>query len=174
MEKILIVVDMQNDFIDGALGSCEAEAIVDKCADKILNFDGGIVVTYDTHNGDYMETTEGKYLPVPHCIKGTRGWELNSKIQKALAGREYISIEKNTFGSVILPEVLRESFDTKNAEIEFIGLCTDICVVSNALLVKAFFPEIKISADTSCMAGVTVEKHNSAIEVMKSCHIEII
>ena len=174
MDKILIVVDMQNDFIDGALGSSEAEAIVDECARKIKEFDGGIIVTYDTHHGNYMDTQEGKYLPVPHCIKGTRGWELNLKIQKALSDKEYISIEKVTFGSVNLPGIIRENFDVDNLEIEFLGLCTDICVISNAMIVKAAFPEVKISADSKCMAGVTVDKHNAAIEVMKSCQINIL
>ncbi len=174
MKKILIVVDMQNDFIDGALGTSEAEAIVDKCAEKIRSFNGGIIVTYDTHYGDYLETQEGKKLSIPHCIKGTRGWELNLKIQKALSNKDFITVEKETFGSVKLPHIIKDNFDLTDTEIEFIGLCTDICVVSNALIVKAAYPDMKICANSQCMAGVTVEKHNAAIEVMKSCQIEIL
>ncbi len=174
MKKILIVVDMQNDFIDGSLGTAEAEAIVENCAEVIRNFDGGIIVTYDTHYGNYLDTKEGEKLPVPHCIKGTRGWELNIKIQKALEDKEYISVEKETFGAVKLPEILEKNFDMDHTEIGFMGLCTDICVVSNALLVKAAYPETSISAYSGCMAGVTPDKHNAAIEVMKSCQIDII
>ncbi len=174
MKKILIVVDMQNDFIDGSLGTKEAEAIVEKCSEVIRSFDGGIVVTFDTHYGNYLETGEGQKLPVPHCIKGTRGWELNYKIQKALEDKEYISLEKETFGAVNLPKILEENFDMDNTAIEFMGLCTDICVVSNALIVKSAYPETKISVYSDCMAGVTPEKHNAAIEVMKSCQIDVI
>ena len=174
MKKILIVVDMQNDFIDGALGSVEAENIVDNCVNKILNFKGDIIATYDTHFSEYLSTMEGKNLPVPHCIKGTRGWELNANIQNALNEKNYHSIEKITFGSVELPQFIKKNYNTDEIEVEFIGLCTDICVISNALLLKANFPEMKISADPLCMAGVTVDKHNAAIEVMKSCHINIL
>lgn len=174
MNKVLVVVDMQNDFIDGALGTVEAENIVNPCAKLIREFDGDILVTLDTHFENYMETLEGKYLPVEHCIKGTRGWELNLQIQNALNDKNYITIEKNTFGSTKLPEIISKNFDLKNLEIEFIGLCTDICVISNALLLKAHFPEVRIKAHSLCMAGVNVSKHNSAIDVLKSCHIEVI
>lgn len=174
MKNILIVVDMQNDFVDGALGTLEAQGIIDNCVRKINSFDGDIIVTYDTHNSDYLDTNEGRNLPIVHCVKGTRGWELNSKIQKALNNKSYEIIEKNTFGAKKLPLFLKENYDTDNIEVEFIGLCTDICVISNALLIKAFFPEIEIFADESCMAGVTVEKHKAAIETMKSCQIKIV
>lgn len=173
MKKILVVVDMQNDFIDGALGSKEALAIVDNAVKKIEDFDGDIIVTYDTHENDYMESREGRFLPVPHCIKGTKGHLLNSVIQKSLSQKQYKEIEKPTFGSVELVEYIKDKYDTNNTEIEFIGLCTDICVVSNVMLVKANFPEMNVYVDASCCAGVTPEKHNAAIETMKSCQVEI-
>lgn len=171
MEKILIVVDMQKDFVDGSLGTPEAQAIVQSAVNKIKNFKGSIYVTYDTHGEDYMETAEGENLPVPHCIEGTNGWELNCEIQKALEDKAYIPIKKPTFGSVDLPQIIEENHDTENMEIELIGLCTDICVISNALLLKAHFPEIKISVDKNCCAGVTPEKHNAALDVLASCQI---
>lgn len=172
MKKILIVVDMQNDFVDGALGSKEAASIVENVVKKIESFDGEIYVTYDTHYEDYMQTSEGKNLPVPHCIRESEGWQLNSAVREALEKKEtYTEIEKITFGSVDLPFVLAEENDMDNAEIELIGLCTDICVVSNALILKASFPEINISVDSSCCAGVTPEKHLAALETMRSCQI---
>ena len=141
MKNFLIVVDMQKDFVDGALGTKEAVAIVDNVAEKIKNFDGEIFVTYDTHFEDYMETSEGKNLPVPHCIKDTEGWQLNEKVAEALKDKEYTAIEKITFGSVDLPDFVEERTEGENFSAELIGLCTDICVVSNALLLKANFPE---------------------------------
>ena len=175
MIKILIVVDMQNDFVDGALGTAEAVGIVDKLAEKIKNFDGEIFVTYDTHMENYMETSEGKNLPVPHCIKGSYGWQLNEKIQAALDEKDaYTEVEKITFGSVELPQIISEFYNTDEIEIELAGLCTDICVVSNALILKANFPETPISVDVSCCAGVSPETHNAAIETMKCCQINII
>lgn len=173
MEKILVVVDMQKDFVDGSLGTPEAQAIVKNAVDKIKNFDGTIYVTYDTHGENYMDTAEGEKLPVPHCIEGTEGWELNCEIAKALENKEYISVKKPTFGSVDLPQIIADNHNTDAMEIELIGLCTDICVISNALLLKANFPEIKIAVDKNCCAGVTPEKHNSAIDVMASCQIEV-
>lgn len=172
MKKILIVVDMQNDFVDGALGSKEAVAIVENVVNKIESFDGEIYVTYDTHYEDYMQTSEGRNLPVAHCIRESEGWQLNPAVKEALDKKEsYTEIEKITFGSVDLPFVLAEENDMDNAEIELIGLCTDICVVSNALILKASFPEINISVDSSCCAGVTPEKHLAALETMRSCQI---
>ena len=173
MKKILIVVDMQNDFVDGALGTPEAQAIVDNVVKKINTFDGDIVATYDTHFEDYSDTQEGKNLPVPHCIKGTKGWELNDKVEESISQKECTKIEKITFGSVELPIFISENYDVENTQVELIGLCTDICVVSNALLLKANFPEMDISVDASCCAGVTVEKHMAALEVMRSCHIDV-
>ncbi len=173
MKKILVVVDMQKDFVDGALGTSEAVAIVDKVVEKIRTFDGDIIVTYDTHSESYMSTREGKMLPVPHCIKGTDGWELDTKIQAELSKRPYKALEKPTFGSVALPEYLKTNYDTSDISVELIGLCTDICVVSNALLVKANFPEIEVSVDSACCAGVTVESHNAALTTMKMCQINV-
>lgn len=173
MKKFLIVVDIQNDFVDRALGTPEAEKIIDDAVEKIKNFDGEIFVTYDTHYENYLETSEGKKLPVPHCIKGTEGWKLNEKIDKALSDKKYTSVEKNTFASVILPELIKKSASDTEFTIELIGLCTDICVVSNALLLKANFPECEISVDASCCAGVTPNSHNSALQTMKSCQINI-
>ena len=174
MKKLLVVVDMQKDFVDGALGSPEAMAIVDNVTEKIRNFDGDIIVTYDTHAENYADTQEGKNLPVPHCIKGTDGWELDCRVQSALEGKEYKAIEKPTFGSTELPEYIGANYNPEETEIELIGLCTDICVVSNALLLKANFLETKISVDASCCAGVTVESHNAALMTMKMCQINVI
>ena len=174
MQKILIVVDMQKDFVDGALGTKEAVAILPAVCRKIESFDGAIVVTYDTHFENYMQTSEGAKLPVPHCIKGTCGHALDKSVQQVLDGKEYTAVEKVTFGSSDLPAILSEKFDMADAEIELIGLCTDICVVSNVLMLKAHFPEIKISVDSSCCAGVTPEKHEAALETMRSCQIDVI
>lgn len=173
MKKILVVVDMQNDFVDGALGSAEATAIVDNVVNKIENFDGDIIATYDTHYENYMQTNEGKNLPVPHCIKGTDGWKLNYKVEAALKEKGYVSIEKITFGSVDLPNKVKSLVDDEDFSIELIGLCTDICVVSNALLLKAHFPEAEISVDSSCCAGVSVATHNAALDTMRCCQIEV-
>ena len=172
MKKILVVVDMQNDFIDGALGTKEARAIVDNAVKKIENFDGEIYVTYDTHFEDYMDTNEGKNLPVIHCVRDTEGWMLNKKVKEALDKKEtYTEIEKITFGSIDLPFVLAEENEMDDCEIELIGLCTDICVVSNALILKANYPDTDIYVDSSCCAGVTPEKHEAALETMRSCQI---
>lgn len=174
MKKILLVIDMQNDFVDGALGTKEAVAIVDKVSKKIENFDGDIIVTYDTHTENYMETQEGKNLPVKHCIKGTKGWQLNETIAEVLSQKNCVFIEKPTFGSTQLPEYIRENYSADEIEIELIGLCTDICVVSNALLLKANFLETKITVDAACCAGVTPESHNAALTTMKMCQVQVI
>ncbi len=174
VKKILIVVDMQKDFVDGALGTAEAVAIVDNVVEKIQSHDGDIIVTYDTHFEDYMQTQEGKNLPVAHCIKGTDGWQLDKNVQKALENREYKAIEKLTFGSTELPEYIKANYDEKEIQIELIGLCTDICVVSNALLLKANMLETEISVDANCCAGVTVESHNAALTTMKMCQIKVV
>ncbi len=173
MRKILLVIDMQNDFIDGALGTKEAEAIVEAVKTKIRTYPAAdVIATMDTHHENYMETQEGKYLPVPHCIKGTKGWEIRPDITELLAGAKIY--EKPTFGSVSLAADLYGESMTEELEIEIIGLCTDICVVSNALLLKASMPEVKISVDPSCCAGVTPEKHLAALETMRSCQIQVI
>ena len=174
MQKILVVVDMQKDFVDGALGTTEAVAIVDNVVKKIENFDGDIIVTYDTHFDNYMETQEGKNLPVPHCIKGSDGWMLDKKVQAAVDAKGFKAIEKPTFGSTELTEYIRANYNPSQLEIELIGLCTDICVVSNALLLKANFLETNVSVDSSCCAGVTVDSHNAALTTMKMCQVNVI
>ena len=173
MKKILIVVDMQNDFVDGALGTEEAVGIVDLVVDKIRGFDGEIIATLDTHPHHYLETAEGKKLPVPHCIRMTNGWLLNEKVLSALSEKDYRLIEKNTFGSTELVKEIDRIKGENEVEIVLVGLCTDICVVSNALLLKAHFPETTIQVDAKCCAGVTPKTHLAAIETMKMCQIEI-
>ena len=164
--KTLIVIDMQNDFIDGSLGTKEAENIVDNVKKKIEEYKKNkdkIIFTRDTHNENYLETSEGKKLPVEHCIKGTYGWQ----IKDGLMVDDAEIIDKPSFGYT--------EWDKFNfSEIEIVGLCTDICVVSNALILKALYPDIKISVDSSCCAGVTKETHNSALETMKMCQIDIV
>ena len=173
MKKFLVVVDMQKDFINGALGTPEAQDIVKNAADKIKNSSSEILVTYDTHFENYLESAEGKKLPVAHCIKGTDGCTLNSEIADALSEKKYTAIEKITFGSVDLPSIISDMAKGEDFEVELIGLCTDICVVSNALLLKAHFPEKEISVDSSCCAGVTPETHRAALDTMKMCQINI-
>lgn len=169
--KILIVVDMQNDFIDQALGTKEAVGIVENVAKKIKGFDGKVIYTKDTHPENYLETQEGKNLPVKHCIKGSEGWQISAILP---VKKDDTVIEKPTFGSVELGVYLKKlAEDVEIEEIEVIGLCTDICVISNALLIKAFLPEVKISVDASCCAGVTPESHKNALEAMKMCQISI-
>ncbi len=173
MRKVLIVVDMQDDFVDGALGTKEAQAIVAPMAEKIKRFDGDVIATLDTHFENYMETSEGKRLPVPHCIKGTDGWQINKTVLEALREKGYETVEKRTFGSVDLPKLLKKRYGDETLSIELAGLCTDICVVSNALLLKAHFPETEIGVDASCCAGVTPQSHNAAIETMRMCQINM-
>ena len=174
MKKILVVVDIQNDFVNGALGSNEAVAIINKSCKKIRDFEGDIFVTLDTHDEDYMSTQEGKKLPVPHCIKGTDGWKLNPEIEKALAGKNFTVIEKPTFGSQKLAELIGEKYKDTALSVELIGICTDICVISNALTIRAHNTECEITVDSSCCAGVSPESHKAALNVMKSCLINVI
>ena len=167
MNKVLIVIDMQNDFIDGNLGTKEAQAIVPAVKEKIKEYQkhgDNIIFTRDTHQTDYLDTPEVKKLPVEHCIYGTHGWQIAEGLE--LEGATYI--DKPTFGWAHWEE---QKFDN---EIELIGLCTDICVVSNALILKAVFPELKITVDASCCAGVTPQTHKSALETMKMCQIDVI
>lgn len=174
MKKLLIVVDMQNDFVDGALGTPEAQSIIPNVVRKIESWDGDICCTYDTHQEDYLETQEGKKLPVRHCIAETDGWKLNPAVSEALSKKKFDCLLKQTFGCSDLPYHIASMYGCEDPEsIELIGLCTDICVVSNALLVKAFFPETPISVDASCCAGVTPETHKAALTTMKMCQIEI-
>ncbi len=174
MKKILVVVDMQKDFVDGALGTQEAQEILLDVVNEINSFDGEIFVTYDTHFANYLETAEGKKLPVEHCIKGTAGWQLDAKVKAALEGKAFTEVIKHTFGSVELPNMIGEKCGDEDFCIELIGLCTDICVVSNALILKASFPEKDIRVKEACCAGVTPQKHAAAIETMRSCQIDII
>lgn len=173
MRKILLVIDMQNDFIDGALGTKEAEAIVNKVVDKIKSYNvKDVFATLDTHGENYLETQEGKKLPIPHCIYPTEGWELHPNIRKLIFPFKYFY--KTTFGSTILAEKMLKLSEAEPIEIEIVGLCTDICVISNALLIKAVLPEVPITVDASCCAGVTPESHRAALETMKMCQINVI
>ena len=174
MEKILIVVDMQKDFVDGALGMPEAVAIVPNVCEKIRSFNGDIIVTYDTHPESYLDTAEGQKLPVEHCIKGTPGWQLDAAVADALKGKVYTVVEKPTFGSTDLPDKIADLVGEEPFEVTLIGLCTDICVVSNALLLKAHFPEQTIRVDSACCAGVTPDTHNAALATMKMCQIDLL
>ena len=174
MKNFLVVVDMQKDFVDGALGSKEALAIIPDVVSEIKSFDGQIFATLDTHFDNYLETSEGRNLPVSHCIKGTDGWLFDENVREALESRGYTAVEKNTFGSVALPEMLKNAAEGEEFTIEVIGLCTDICVVSNALILKASFPETEITVKSSCCAGVTPDKHLAALETMRSCQIKVI
>lgn len=176
--KILVVVDMQNDFIDGALGTREAQAIVPEVIKKIQAFEGRVIFTRDTHEENYMDTQEGKNLPVVHCVRGTKGWELHPQID---ALRKEEPVDKPAFGSTALGSLLLEQDNELKEkggkgieEITFIGLCTDICVISNAMLIKAFLPEVPVVVDAKCCAGVTPESHENALEAMKMCQIQIV
>ncbi len=172
MRKILIIVDMQNDFIDGALGTPEALAIVENVKARIREYDPeDMFVTMDTHAPEYLSTQEGRFLPVEHCIRGTDGWKIRSDIAELLTGAHVY--EKPTFGSVALAKDIAEIASNEELEIEVLGLCTDICVVSNALLLKANMPEVLISVDPSCCAGVTPESHEAALKTMQMCQIRI-
>lgn len=183
INDILAVIDMQVDFVDGTLGTPEAAAIVDAVCQRIddCDEDTAIVVTKDTHGDDYMETQEGQNLPVPHCLNGTAGWMLTPKVAKALTryeertGRTVAVYDKPTFGSTELAEDLARCDREQGIEhIEFIGLCTDICVVSNVLLAKAFLPEVEVSVRAECCAGVTPESHEAALTTMSSCQVKVI
>lgn len=171
MQDILIVVDMQNDFIVGALGTAEAVAIVPKVAEKVRGFKGTVIFTRDTHGENYMQTQEGRNLPVPHCIKGSRGWEVCPALEPLRTG---LTIDKPTFGSAELGKVLLE-LDTKEpvGSITLVGLCTDICVISNAMIAKAFLPEVPVTVDAACCAGVTPESHRNSLSAMRMCQVRI-
>ena len=173
MRRILIVVDMQNDFIDAALGTKEAVSVVEAVKAKIRSYPvADIIATMDTHGENYLETQEGKNLPVAHCIRGTDGWKIRPDIAELLADTKIY--EKPAFGSMEMAADLKALSETEEIELELIGLCTDICVVSNALLLKAAMPEVKIFVDASCCAGVTPEKHLAALETMRSCQIHVL
>ena len=170
--KLLVVVDMQADFVDGALGTAEAEAIVPKVLDKVARaVEAGdtVIFTQDTHGEKYLNTQEGKNLPVPHCLRGTPGWELIPQLLPYAHGR--LCLEKPTFGSVELAQVAAEgNFE----EIQLIGLCTDICVISNALCIKAALPEVPVAVVERCCAGVTPASHDNALAAMKMCQVDVL
>lgn len=173
--KILIVIDMQNDFITGMLGNPETVSVVDKVVNKINDFhtnekNGIIIATLDTHFENYLSTQEGKNLPIPHCIQGTDGWNLVDKIRNSLSEKDVI-INKNTFGAIELPDIIRKI--GKADEIQIVGVCTDICVISNAMILKAAFPEVPIKVMANCCAGITPEGHENALNAMNICQIII-
>jgi len=176
MCKVLVVVDMQNDFISGSLGTEEAQAIVPKVVAKIKAYESQgqkVIYTRDTHTEDYLQSAEGKKLPVEHCIIGEWGWQLEKRLQEGLSPEAMI-IDKETFGSTQLASIIKELAEKEpELEVELVGLCTDICVISNALMIKAFAPEIAISVDSSCCAGVTPESHENALKAMTMCQIDI-
>lgn len=173
MRKILVVIDMQKDFVDGSLGTPEAAGIVDAVVNEIGKYaPENIYATRDTHPENYLETQEGRKLPVVHCVKETPGWEINEKVAAALQGAEVI--DKPTFGSLILAEKLAALAEKEEIRVTLVGLCTDICVVSNALLIKAYLPEIPVRVKADCCAGVTPASHEAALTTMKMCQIEVL
>ena len=172
MNDVLIVVDMQNDFIDGALGTAEALAIVPKVKKKIEGFQGKVLFTRDTHQANYMDTQEGRKLPAPHCIQGSDGWQIRPELE---ALRRTQAVDKPGFGSVQLAQLLREMNEKEPIDsVTLVGLCTDICVISNAMLIKAYLPELPVKVDAACCAGVTPESHENALAAMAMCQIEIL
>ena len=171
MKKLLLVIDMQNDFIDGSLGSAMAQAIVPKVVEKAAHFDGKVIFTRDTHGPNYLNTQEGRKLPVKHCIQGTLGWQLHPAVAAALGEGQIM--DKPTFGSIDLMHRLVKEHQREPLALELVGLCTDICVVSNALLLKAAMPEVEITVDAACCAGVTPETHRAALATMGQCQIAI-
>ena len=176
MKDLFIVIDMQNDFIDGSLGTAEAVSIVPAVVRKIESFDGIVIFTRDTHTTGYLQTAEGQYLPVEHCIKGTKGWEIQNQIEDLRKQLGAVVFDKITFGSKELAVYLADNLKNFGGirSITLCGLCTDICVISNALLIKAYLPEIPLIVDSECCAGVTPQSHLNALNAMKICQIEII
>ncbi len=171
-KEILVVIDMQNDFITGALGSDDAERIIENVVETVKTHKGPLYFTKDTHEKNYLETQEGKNLPVEHCIRNTEGWEICPALQEFT--RKAVVIDKPTFGSMELAEKIKEAAAKSEIEsVKLIGLCTDICVISNAMILKAALPEIPIKVIENCCAGVTVESHKNALEAMKACQIII-
>ena len=172
MKQILITVDMQNDFIDGALGSREAVAIVPAVKERLKTFDGDVYFTRDTHGKDYLQTQEGKKLPIPHCIEGTHGWQITDALLPYVQNATVI--DKPTFGSVALAQHLKAVHEKEPiASVTLVGLCTDSCVISNAMLIKATLPEVTVRVDAACCAGVTPHSHQTALDAMRACQIEI-
>lgn len=176
MRNILIVVDMQKDFVTGTLASKDAQAILPKVKEKIEVYDRAgkeIIFTRDTHGEDYMQTNEGKHLPVPHCIKGTDGWQICAELTDGITS-EYKTVDKPTFGFLGWKDVLAsETADGSDLDVEMVGVCTDICVVSNALILKALYPEATVRVDAGCCAGVTPEAHAAALVTMRACQVDV-
>ena len=171
-QKYLLVVDVQNDFVTGSLGSPEAQAVLENICNKVETFDGVVLFTRDTHKEDYLNTQEGKYLPVEHCIEGTYGWELVDRLKNYARLNESVIYNKPSFGNIYMGSDIKSLFKLNSIEsIEIIGLDTDICVISNALILKTEVPELPVYLDSSCCAGSTRERHEAAIEIMKSCQI---
>lgn len=168
MRKVLLVIDMQNDFVSGALQNPDAQSIVDGIVKRIEAFDGEVIATRDTHEEDYLSTTEGKHLPVKHCVKGTWGWEIVPEIASALKKRNAVIIDKPTFGYTDW-SILQDATET-----EMVGTCTDICVVSNALIIKAQHPDLDLRVRKDLCAGTTKENHDSALNVMACCQVKIV
>lgn len=185
--NVLVLVDLQNSFIDGELGTQEAQAIIPRIVDKLNNYSNKsntlVLMTKDTHYDTYLDTLEGTMLPIPHCIENTSGWSINREVKDAVRRNRFLScskgdiingrIYKNTFGSDVLRNYLKENSDIIES-VEFVGLTTDICVISNVLMAREALPDKEIYVDKNCCAGTTIEKHLAALEVMKSCQINII
>lgn len=174
--NLLIVIDMQKDFIDGVLGNNETAAIAPPVAEKIKKFreenpDTPVIYTMDTHFENYMDTLEGKNLPVPHCIENSEGWQLDKQVAEVI-GENAVMVKKLTFGAIELPKLIEDKFGAPD-KIELIGVCTDICVISNAMLLKAAFPNVPIAVDAKCCAGVTPQRHDNALNAMRACQIEV-
>lgn len=179
MKRILVVIDMQNDFINGSLGSSDAEAVVAPTVRKIREYasdpEASVFATMDSHGEDYLQTAEGKGLPVPHCVKGTYGWELHPDVKDALP-KEAVVVGKPTFGSYALVSALIGKASEKGGadlDVEIVGLCTDVCVISNALMIKAALPEARIRVCPDCCAGTSKEAHEAALTAMRSCQIGV-
>ena len=168
-KRMLVVVDMQNDFIDGPLGSEDAKAVVDKVCEKIDGWDGHVCFTMDTHYDDYPETIEGKHISIPHCVDATEGWQLNPEVEKRHDAKSF-TVYKSAFGSEELANIV-SYLDIE--EVQLVGVCTDICVVSNALLLRSRLPYVAVSVDSSCCAGTTPENHDAALRVMRQCCVDV-
>lgn len=175
MAEILVVIDMQKDFVTGCLGTKEAQEILPLVEQRVKNFEGEVIFTRDTHQPDYMQTQEGRKLPVVHCVEGSEGWQLMDGLERYRTAHDSRVFDKVTFGSKELGEALEEMNSREPiTRITFIGVCTDICVISNAMLVKAFLPEVPLAVDSACCAGVTPQSHENALNAMRACQIEVL